>query len=203
MRNKTISLLICFIFSGCTTIAPLSNTPTARTSGKGHIQLSGGYVASLEESTHARIGYGLQRDLDIYFLVESGLINENVGIGIKYAVINPEENGLALSIDGSLGSTRDDMYYFFGPTISYKTKYFEPFSVLRFNYAHNSQVLTPEIFPFASVAKSSNLKYGQATLGSTIWISNYFGFYAHIDKLFGDYDSTLFGGGVILKTNRL
>lgn len=192
---KKIVVFILYIgLSGCTSLAPLSNTPTARTLGKGNVHIGGGYVI-VADNAHVRTGFGITDEIDLFFLAESGILNDNAGIALKYGLLKADE-GLSASLDGSLGTTKEKYYFYIGPTLSYKKNWIEPFVVARYNYAQDKY---KEIDLFnineSDSFMTTRLHYGQLTGGATIWVNNHFGLNLHVDQIFGDGDGTVFGAG--------
>jgi hypothetical protein len=192
MKKEVVAILIV-IFSmtalqGCTSTAPVSNSTTARSLGKGKVMASTGTVSGSGFGTW--VGYGATKNTDIYLVYEESLYTDNFGAAIKHSFKNnPEE--FSYSVDLGYGiSGYDDLekddpdtgyYSYIGTTLSYKMKWFEPYFVARFNHvkAHRNQ-LGRDWFKFwgADLAGQEPLvrkDYVQFSAGANFWFNKHFG----------------------------
>jgi hypothetical protein len=100
-RNASTVILLALLSSGC--LAPLSNSFTARSLGKGKMGLDGGMLALVRQEDSVvlpafAIAIGLSSDLDFGVQMESA----SLGVFGKYSFINNKERGFSLA--GVLGA---------------------------------------------------------------------------------------------------
>jgi len=163
-RNASMVILLAFLASGC--LAPLSNSFTARSLGKGKIGLDGGMLVNVIQEDSVvlpafAIAVGLSSDFDLGVQMESA----SLGVFGKYSFINNKERGFSLAGVLGAGAVASGSYADAGPGLSYKSKAVEPYFVGRFNYVHygeSENILDME---------AGNYTYLQFTLGSVFWLT--------------------------------
>ncbi|MCJ7486940.1 MAG: hypothetical protein MUQ25_12355 [Candidatus Aminicenantes bacterium] len=167
-RNASMVIMLALLASGC--LAPLSNSFTARSLGKGKIGLDGGISALVRQEGSVilpafAIAVGLSSDFDLGVQMESA----SIGLFGKYSFINNKERGFSLAGVLGAGAVASGSYAYAGPVLSYKSKAVEPYFVGRFNYVHygkSDNVLDME---------PGTYTYVQFTLGSIFWLTQSFG----------------------------
>jgi len=163
-RNASTVILLALLASGCR--APLSNSFTARSLGKGKIGLDAG-VLNVGDALGpvVKVAIGLSSDLDL------GIQIESLGIGVfgKYSFVNNKERGFSLAGVLGVGAAVAGSYAYGGPVLSYKAKSFEPYIVGRFNYVHYGE--SEVTFKDAHWWDAGTYTYLQFTLGSIFWLT--------------------------------
>jgi hypothetical protein len=171
-RNVSMIILLALLASGC--LAPLSNSFTAQSLGKGKIGLDGGMLVDViqEDSQEDSVvlpafavAIGLSSDFDLGVQMESG----SIGVFGKYSFINNKERGFSLAGVLGAGAVASGSYAYAGPVLSYKSKAVEPYFVGRFNYVHygeSENILDME---------AGTYTYVQLTLGSIFWLNQSIG----------------------------
>jgi len=134
--NASMVILLALLASGC--LAPLSNSFTARSLGKGKIGLDGGMLVLVRQEGSVvvpaafKIALGLSSDFDLGVQMESA----SLSVFGKYSFINNKERGFSLAGVLGAGAVASGSYAYAGPVLSYKSKAVEPYFVGRFNYVH-------------------------------------------------------------------
>ena len=167
-----ISLLALLFLSSCA-VAPLSNHITARPNGDGNSLLSAGttigaggtgWVPSLKYSI------GLSEKFDLGFQYEV----VEYGIWGKYAFLGTEE-GFSLAGLAGTGLSFEGFYGYLGPIVSWKSGWFEPYFLTRFNYVRYPE----QKVDLASIGEihvePGTYRYFQHTLGFMAWPLDWFG----------------------------
>jgi hypothetical protein len=124
--------------AGC--IAPLSVYPSGRSVGYQHDSTSAAMSVAPDADgdtvliPEIRWLYGVTEDLDLG--VES-MIPATAGLVVRYSLINPEQDGLALALHGRLGTSpwtpASGYYAALGSTMSYREGRLEPFLAARWS----------------------------------------------------------------------
>ena len=159
--------IVCILgFSGC--LAPLSSNFTGRSLGKGNWGGDIGLLIVDQPISHtAKLTFGLTPNLDI------GAQSDAVSVGLfgKYSILNPFDEGIALAVVLSGGTTHNGIYAYTGPILSFKHSFFEPYFVGRYNYVHYQGT---ESFG-SSIVDAGHYSYFQFTFGSVFWFSQRIG----------------------------
>jgi hypothetical protein len=165
--------LLSFLLCSCA-VAPLSNHVTARTNGKGESLASVGSTVGVGNTgwlPSLKYSVGLLDDLDVGFQYEV----IEYGVWGKYAFWNRQE-GFSLAALAGAGISFEGFYLYGGPELSWKSGWFEPYFLTRFNYVN---------YPEAKIALASigefsvppgTYRYLQHTLGFMVWPKDWFGF---------------------------
>lgn len=198
----TLYLLALFVVSGCT-IAPLSNTHSAHTTDKKSLAIQAGGTLN-GEVPYARLAYGATKNLEIGALSEMQQGDVLVGLTAKYAFLNNTEKGMSLAVEGSLGGSGLSDYFYLGPVIGYKTKYWNGYMAARYNQVNDSlDDLSFDFSPLKIVHLSERrLKYGTLTLGSTIWLTKRLGLNVNGNYVFGPIEGVYAGAGLVYVFNK-
>ncbi len=128
------------ILSLAACIAPLSVYPSGRSVGyqqgsaAGAISLAPDNDGETVLMPEMRWLYGVTQDLD--FGLET-VVPATAGLVLRYSLINPEDDGLALALHGRVGSSpwtpASGYYMAIGSTLSYRDGRLEPFLAGRWN----------------------------------------------------------------------
>lgn len=170
---KLLLLLLGMLIytSGCA-IAPLSNLYTARSQGRGGVEIGLGAVTTTSGGGFVpavKFDYGILDNLDLGFKYET----LDVGINAKYAFINGK-TGPSLALAASYGSTTGGSYWYVGPVFSIKAGFFEPYISARYNQVYwNSTTVTSG--SFTVVAPTTNITYMHYTAGAVLWVADFMG----------------------------
>jgi hypothetical protein len=180
MFRKILSLAFLLTLASCS-IAPLSGPQSAKTLGDGNWQIDSGFTYL----PYIAASRGTGENIDLGFTVETQMFAVGA-LNAKVAVYNEGEEGFATAIAGSLfhaldGDSQSKGFYV-GPVFSYKASWFEPYLVVRYNWAN---LKTREfdrddrddfIFDLLRYGNNIKLEYMQYTLGFNFWTSDSFAF---------------------------
>jgi len=167
-RNASMLILLALLTSGC--LAPLSNSFTARSLGKGKKGVGGGMLVLVRQEDSVvlpafAVAVGLSSDLDFGLQMESA----SLGVFGKYSFINNNERGFSLAGVLGAGAVASGSYAYAGPVLSYKSKAVESYFVGRFNYVHYGESEN------CLDMEPGTYTYGQFTLGSVFWLTQRIG----------------------------
>lgn len=167
-------LLASIVFLSSCAVAPLSNHVTARSNGKGESLLSAGSTLGFGKGPwlpSLKYSIGLTDEFDLGFQYEV----IEYGAWAKYAIINNKEEGLSFAGLVGTGLSFEGFYGYFGPIVSYKMDWFEPYFLTRFNYVRYPE----KRVDLASIGEikvdPGSYRYFQHTLGFMLWPVNWFG----------------------------
>jgi len=176
-------------------VAPPSNYPSARSVGKDNrvIEVA---VTGIQNSDGERIAvptfrvlYGLGENLDV--AVES-VLPATLGIGLRYSLLNPKEDGLAWAVHGGFGinpllilTSSDSSYFSLGSTVSYKYGAWEPFFVARRDTVRLRLDDPNDGDAFFDLSKEIDESYSSLSTGLTWWSQSDWGLYGQISLLTG------------------
>jgi|FLOH01.1.fsa_nt_gi hypothetical protein len=187
---------VCFMalhLGAC--VAPPSNYPSARSVGKGNHVMEVA-VTGIQNSDGERIAvptfrvlYGLDENLDV--AVES-VLPATLGIGLRYSLLNPKEDGLAWAVHGGFGTnpllllvSSDSSYFSLGSTVSYQYGAWEPFVVARFDTVRLRLDDPNDGNAFFDLSKDIDESYSSLATGLTWWSSSDWGLYGQVSFLTG------------------
>lgn len=166
--------LLLGLGQGCA-VAPLSNHITARTNGRGDSLASlGGTIATNKKSgwlPSLKYSLGLRDDLDLGFQYEV----IQYGLWAKYAFLNQRDEGFAFSGLAGVGTSFEGFYGYVGPIISWKTGWFEPYLMTRFNYVDSREAKMDLATVGEFTVKPGTYRYFQHTVGFMAWPLHWFG----------------------------
>lgn len=164
--TKLLTIFSIILLSSCS-LAPFSNVSTARSNGKGKIDVDFGTAAS-GLTYFARVGYGIFEKFDVGATMEIGPLSAT-GLWAKYSFINNSEKLSAAAIVGA-GSGSNTNYNYFGGVVSYKFKKFEPYYVGRYNTVsvNDNEIDLGEEFGDL-VINALKLNYLSNTIGINWW----------------------------------
>lgn len=188
------------MFLPACSFAPFSSNHSARTLGKGNISVQGGATGDLT-LPYARIGYGISENTDFGLLAESLGGNFLAGGWLKYAFINNNQ-GLSLSAEASMGGSLYDKYFYAGPTLGYKLKWWEPYISARYNYVvpnDNNYDMDLEYFGKYNFEGKTNYQYGLVTFGNTLWATDWLGLNLNANVSIGDMAFAYYGAGIVVE----
>lgn len=211
--KKLFILILSLVLQSCA-YAPLSNTHSARTLGKGgvSVQLAAEYVLapareSSEKSAAAasRLGYGIGKNTDLGIVSEFYFGDLLIGGWLKHAFIN-EPAGPAFSVEVSTGGADHSSYFYVAPMVGYKLKWWEPYIIARYNYttfhgkpeAHFGDTVIDLSNP-GYPADQEKKHYGSITLGNTLWATNWLGLNLNANTTFGDIEMQYIGAGIVVE----
>jgi hypothetical protein len=167
------SFAFLFFFSACS-VAPISNHITARTNGTGNSLASVGSTLELGNSgwlPSLKYSVGLSEDFDLGFQYEV----IQYGAYGKYAFINNPEEGFSVAGLFGAGLSFEGFYGFGGGILSYRTQWFEPYLISRFNYVRYPSAK----YDIASIGEfqvnPGTYRYFQHTLGFMVWPKEWVG----------------------------
>lgn len=152
------------VTAGCA-IGPLVSHETARTVGKGHSELIGGYGMA---GYAIKYNYGVADNLDLGIHWES----LSIGVRAKYAFKNGGENSWSWAAAGGIGASIGGSHYYGDFTGSYLFKAFEPYATLRLVHVKND----PLEFKDQNTGEVDftvdlpDYNYGQGIIGTRYWI---------------------------------
>lgn len=141
MKPKAIGffLVLLMVISGCS-LAPMNTVSTARSLGEDENNFK--FSLPVPGMQYER---GIKKNWDVGAGLEYQL-GPVFNLYTKYAFINHAEDGLSLAglLGGGYGtSIGKSRSVYFGPVISYRFNWFEPFFVYRKNYVKWSNDITP------------------------------------------------------------
>ncbi len=176
---------------GCA-VGPLVNHETAKTVGRSHHELVGGYGAA---GYVVKWNYGLTENLDL------GLHWESLSIGVraKYAFVN-NEKGWSLAAGLGTGVSAGGSHYYGDLIGSHMVGSWEPYGALRLVHVKNAPLKfkdkdTGEVkFSVSSI----EYDYGQFILGVRYWFSPHWLFSLEASSLFAISSGLKVGNGALL-----
>ncbi len=192
LKKILILSSLCVFITGCA-IAPLSNNFTGRSLGKKGVEIEGGAVVAGAAIPSFKFSYGVSSDFDLGIHYDSYCI----GLFGKYSIINNNEGFATAGLFGG-GATVNGYYLYAGPVLSFKTGFFEPYFVGRFNYVHYDE------FESDFDIEPGNYSYLQLTGGSVFWISKKIGLNVEVSAFTGatgagEIAAPIFLGGLRLR----
>lgn len=135
-----LRLLTLLILGACAS-GTFYDSTTARTLGKG--ETSGTVSAQAFSGAVFQAAHGIAGDVDLGVQFEAGSMFSSSGLFIKYAVLNPRQEGLAVALIGNLGVSGNNSYYSAaGVGISFRSGQFEPALFTKYNYIFNNDDYT-------------------------------------------------------------
>jgi hypothetical protein len=171
--------LICLasLILACSCLAPLSNSFTGRSLGKGKVGLEGGAIAAGSALPVLKFSVGLSSNLDL------GLQYDSFSLGLfgKYSFINNQESGFSLAGVVGGGATVGGGYAYAGPAFSYKIGALEPYVVGRYNFVSYGESSSSSGLSW----EAGNHSYFQFTLGGVVWLGKGFGLNAEVSFFSG------------------
>lgn len=190
--NSLIALLLAMVLGGCA-VGPLVQHETARSVGDGNHELVGGYGNA---GIVAKWNYGISENFDF------GMQYESLSFGVrgKYSVINRESGGFSLAGAFGAGTSIGGNHMYFDIMTSYLTGAFEPYATARFVQVSTdpAEFRNTDTGEVAFTVQSAQYKYGQAVIGTRIWMSSSWLLSLEATSLFGLGDGVQFSENVLL-----
>lgn len=209
--KKLFILVLSFVLQSCA-YAPLSNTHSPRTLGKGgvSVQLAAEHVPAARESPKkstvgSRLGYGIGKNTDLGIVSEFYFGDLLIGGWLKHAFINDPADP-TFSVEVSAGGAEYSSYFYVAPMVGYKLRWWESYIIARYNYAtfhgkpeahfHETVIdLSDPGYP----ADKEKKHYGSITLGNTLWATDWLGLNVNANVTFGDVQMQYVGTEIVLE----
>lgn len=191
MKNLILVVMMAMV-SGCA-VGPLVQHETARSVGEGHHELVGGYG---QAGIVAKWNYGITENFDFGMQYES----LSFGVRAKYSVINGKSGGFSLAGALGAGSSIGGNHKYLDLMTSYLAGTFEPYATARFVQVSTdpADFRNTDTGEIAFTIQSANYNYGQAIVGTRIWMSPNWLLSLEASSLFGLGDSVSFSSNVLV-----
>lgn len=191
LRNTGVFFLflLCTFMVAC--VGPVYVQETARTVGKGNVELLGGYGNG---------GYVVKANLGLSDNWDLGLQFESLSYGVrtKYAFLNPRQEGFGLAVASGLGGSIGGYHVYADLLASYLINSFEPYLTVRGTCIYTREFLSfsSELFNISRVA--GTIWSGEVFLGSKFWVTKHLSLSPEISLLWvgSSYPVIVYGGGL-------
>ena len=191
MKNFGFLVMLALV-SGCA-VGPLVQHETARSVGDGKHELIGGYG---QAGIAARGNYGITENFDF------GKQHESLSLGArgKYSIINGKSGGFSLAGAFGAGSSVGGNHMYLDVMTSYLAGTFEPYATARFVQVSTDPVdlRNTDTGEVAFTVRSANYNYGQAIVGTRIWMNPNWLLSLEASSLFGLGDTVTFSDNVLV-----
>lgn len=174
-------------------VGPLVQHETARSVGEGSHDLVGGYG---QAGIVAKWNYGITENFDFGMQYES----LSFGVRAKYAIVNGKSGGFSLAGAVGAGSSIGGNHMYFDIMTSYLAGTFEPYATARFVQVSTdpADFRNADTGEIAFTVQSANYNYGQAIVGTRIWMSPNWLLSLEASSLFGLGDTVSFSSNVLV-----